>query len=190
MLGFGCSGRGDGASSSADSIDSLDTIVNIIPDTLRVATLYSPSSYFIYREQQMGYDYELASRFAADKGVDIDIVVAHNLAQAVEMLDSGLVHLIAYEVPVTAEYLERYGKYYPSGACAAESGRQCAYNRCDAIGRTRGVCGEGFALLLPNGQPQYGARRRYHNQACCQGYACGRGFARYGGRRHHTAHCG
>ncbi|MBO4956184.1 MAG: transglycosylase SLT domain-containing protein [Muribaculaceae bacterium] len=106
VLGFGCSGRGDGASSSADSIDSLDTIVNIIPDTLRVATLYSPSSYFIYREQQMGYDYELASRFAADKGVDIDIVVAHNLAQAVEMLDSGLVHLIAYEVPVTAEYLE------------------------------------------------------------------------------------
>lgn len=101
-----CGGNGSGDNSSADSVDSAIQHIHSLPDTLRVATLYSPSSYFIYREQQMGYDYELASRFAADKGVALDIIVAHSLAQAVEMLDSGQVHLIAYEVPVTAEYLE------------------------------------------------------------------------------------
>lgn len=78
----------------------------VLPDTLRVVTLYGPSSYFLYREQQMGYDYELARRFASDKGIVLDITVAPNLSRAVELLDSGIVHLIAYEVPVTAEYLD------------------------------------------------------------------------------------
>lgn len=55
----------------------------------------------------MGYDYDLARRFASDKGMEMQIVVANNLARAVEMLDSGLIDLLAYEVPVTAEYRER-----------------------------------------------------------------------------------
>ena len=38
-----------------------------LPDTLRVGTLYSPTSYFIYREEKMGYDYDLMMSFGADK---------------------------------------------------------------------------------------------------------------------------
>ena len=38
-----------------------------MPDTLRVVTLYSPASYFIYRGQEMGYDYELVTALAVDK---------------------------------------------------------------------------------------------------------------------------
>lgn len=76
----------------------------VLPDTLRVATLYSPTSYFIYREEPMGYDYGLVSRFAADKGMTLDLVIAHNLTSMIEMLDSGKVDLIAYDIPVTAEY--------------------------------------------------------------------------------------
>lgn len=78
-----------------------------MPDTLRVVTLYSPTSYFIYREEPMGYDYDLVSRLAQDKGAVLSLTVATNLAAAVEMLDSGKVDLIAYEVPVTAEYRQR-----------------------------------------------------------------------------------
>lgn len=74
------------------------------PDTLRVATLYSPQSYFIYRETKMGYDYDLVSELARDKGLTLDLEVAPSLAAAIELLDSGKVDLIAYEVPVTAEY--------------------------------------------------------------------------------------
>lgn len=77
-----------------------------LPDTLRVATLYSPGSYFIYRDTEMGYDYDLLSRFGTDKNITIKLEVAPSLARAVEMLDSAEVDLIAYEVPVTAEYRE------------------------------------------------------------------------------------
>jgi len=88
---------------NAPLADSLCTF----PDTLRVGTLYSPQSYFIYRQEQMGYDYDLITRLAAEKGFVVDLVVANNLASMVEMLDSGAIDLIAYEVPITAEYKNR-----------------------------------------------------------------------------------
>lgn len=76
------------------------------PDTLRVATLYSPSSYFLYRDEEMGYDYELVRSLAAERGVALDLHVAPSLSAAVEWLDSGWIDLIAYDVPVTSEYAE------------------------------------------------------------------------------------
>lgn len=75
-----------------------------LPDTLRVGTLYSPSSFFIYREEKMGYDYDLISRFVADKDIYLDLKVATSLASMIGMLDSGIIDVIAYEVPITAEY--------------------------------------------------------------------------------------
>lgn len=78
-----------------------------LPDTLRVATLYSPASYFIYRDQQMGYDFSLLQTMAAEKNLEVDLKVASSLGDAIEMLDSGLVQLVAYEVPVTSEYRQR-----------------------------------------------------------------------------------
>lgn len=78
-----------------------------MPDTLRVATLYSPTSYFSYRGQEMGYDYDLATALAKAKGMQLDLQVAPSLQLALEMLDSGLVDLVAYEVPITSEYKER-----------------------------------------------------------------------------------
>ena len=78
-----------------------------MPDTLRVATLYSPTSYFSYRGKEMGYDFDLVTSLAQAKGMDLDLQVAPSLQLALEMLDSGLVDLVAYEVPVTSEYKER-----------------------------------------------------------------------------------
>lgn len=104
IVAGGCGGNG--SAEAADSASSSSGRMQL-PDTLRVGTLYSPTSYFIYRETEMGYDYDLARRFASDKGMEMQIVVANNLARAVEMLDSGLIDLLAYEVPVTAEYRER-----------------------------------------------------------------------------------
>ena len=82
------------------------------PDTLRVGTLYSPSSYFEYRDQPMGYDYSLAQQLGDDKGIEIEIVVAPSVATMIEMLDSGYIDLAAYDVPVTGETL---GKIIPCG---------------------------------------------------------------------------
>ena len=88
--------------SMSTTVESYD-----FPDTLRVATLYSPTSYFIYKEENMGYDYGLVEKLTADKGIVLDLRVATNLASMIAMLDSGLVDLIAYEVPITSEYKDR-----------------------------------------------------------------------------------
>ncbi|MDE6120258.1 MAG: lytic transglycosylase F, partial [Muribaculaceae bacterium] len=77
-----------------------------LPDTLRVVTLYSPTSYFIYRDEPMGYDYTLVDSLARQKGMVLDLKVAPSLSRAVAMLDSGTVDLIAYEVPITSQYQE------------------------------------------------------------------------------------
>ncbi len=96
-----CGHSGRGAEADADSL------AHRLPDTLRVGTLYSPTSYFIYREEPMGYDYDLATRLAADKGMVLKLEVAPSLGRVIEMLDSGLIDLVAYEVPVTGEYRSR-----------------------------------------------------------------------------------
>ena len=38
---------------------------------LRALTLYSPTSYFIYRDKEMGYEYELCSMLANDLGLHL-----------------------------------------------------------------------------------------------------------------------
>lgn len=94
-----CTNKGSGQTETA--------IEQRLPDTLRVATLYSPTSYFLYRDEPMGYDYSLLMQFAADKGMVVDLTVASSLGKMIEMLDSGDVDLLAYEIPVTAEYKQK-----------------------------------------------------------------------------------
>lgn len=74
------------------------------PDTLRVATLYGPTSYFIYRGQEMGFDYENVKRFAADAGYILDLKVAPGLQSLLSMLSEGVADLAAYPIPVIEEY--------------------------------------------------------------------------------------
>lgn len=75
-----------------------------LPDTLRVATLYSPTSYFLFRDEEMGFDYALVESFARDKNIKIELKVAPSLEAMMRMLSDGEVDLLAYEIPVTAEY--------------------------------------------------------------------------------------
>lgn len=98
---WGCGGK-SGGDTQQKAVPEAE--VHPLPDTLRVATLYSPSSYFLFRDEEMGYDYSLVKQFADDKGMALDLTVAPSLASMVELLDSGKVDLLAYEVPVTAEY--------------------------------------------------------------------------------------
>lgn len=99
---FACGGNG-----KSDGDKESDSAGHKLPDTLRVATLYSPEAYFIYKGQEMGYDYELVTALAVDKNLTLKMEIAPSLSRAIELLDSGLVDLIAYEVPVTAEYKDR-----------------------------------------------------------------------------------
>ncbi len=92
--------------SCSQSTDSTRADAHSLPDTLKVVTLYSPTSYFIYRDEPMGYDYTLVDSLAKQKGMVLDLQVARSLSSAIAMLDSGKVDLIAYDVPITEHYLK------------------------------------------------------------------------------------
>ncbi|MEQ9363641.1 MAG: transporter substrate-binding domain-containing protein [Leptospirales bacterium] len=68
---------------------------------LKVITSYGANSYFIYRGQPMGYEYELLERLADDLGVELEIVVTRDMDNIVYMLNSGLGDLVASNLVVT-----------------------------------------------------------------------------------------
>lgn len=79
----------------------LDDIIQ--SDTLIVATLYGPISYFSYKESEMGYEYEYVRFLCKELGVDLKLKVAQNLTSLLEMLENSEVDLVAYRVPYTEE---------------------------------------------------------------------------------------
>lgn len=78
-----------------------------LPDTLVVGTLYSPTSYFIYKGDVMGYNYDLMTKFANDKGIVVKFEIFRNMPSLLEELDSAKIDVIAYNIPVTAEYNQK-----------------------------------------------------------------------------------
>ncbi|WP_334167209.1 transporter substrate-binding domain-containing protein, partial [Phocaeicola paurosaccharolyticus] len=71
---------------------------------ITVLTLNSSLSYFRYRGEEMGFQYELAKEFAKSLGVKLDIKVAKSNDEMFKMLKSGKGDIIAYNFPVTKEY--------------------------------------------------------------------------------------
>ncbi|MDR2816762.1 MAG: transglycosylase SLT domain-containing protein [Proteiniphilum sp.] len=70
-------------------------------DTLRVLTLNASTSYFIYRDQPMGYHYDMIRDFCNHHGLVPDIIVAGNTRVMLQMLHDGKADMIAYNIPVT-----------------------------------------------------------------------------------------
>lgn len=95
----GCSGGRSSGPVGRKSAPTAD-------DTLRVVTLYGPTSFFIYRGDSLGYDYTLARDFCQARGLAMKLTAVKSLKRAIEMVDSGKADLIAYEVPITAHYKE------------------------------------------------------------------------------------
>lgn len=76
-------------------------------DTLVVATLYGPISYFNYKESEMGYEYEFVKLLCKELGVGLKLYVAMSLSSLLEMLENYEVDLVAYRVPYTEENKEK-----------------------------------------------------------------------------------
>ena len=67
-------------------------------------TLNSSISYFDYRGEPMGFQYELAKHFAQSLGLKLEIKTAKNVNDLVHQLLRGEGDLIAYPLPVTKQY--------------------------------------------------------------------------------------
>uniref|UniRef100_UPI0032172450 transporter substrate-binding domain-containing protein n=1 Tax=uncultured Draconibacterium sp. TaxID=1573823 RepID=UPI0032172450 len=70
---------------------------------LNVLTTYSSTSYFLYKGQPMGYEYEMLKRFTKHLGVELNMVVSNDLDTMQRELNSGEVDLIAHGITVTRE---------------------------------------------------------------------------------------
>lgn len=70
---------------------------------LVVLTLYRSTSYFIYRGEEMGFQYELSEQFAQSLGVKLRVEVANTVPELIEKLTAGEGDLIAYPLPITKE---------------------------------------------------------------------------------------
>lgn len=74
---------------------------------LRAITLSRSTSYFDYRGEDMGFEYELVKGFADYLGVELQVSSAQNVTQMIEELEEGNVDLIAYPVTITPERKEK-----------------------------------------------------------------------------------
>ncbi|MAE84751.1 MAG: lytic transglycosylase F [Flammeovirgaceae bacterium] len=84
---------------SNNFIADLDEILE--RDTLKAITTYSATSYFLYRGQPMGYEYELAKKLANDLGVELEMIIAEDINDIFNMLLDGKGDLITYNLTVT-----------------------------------------------------------------------------------------
>ncbi|NOR76197.1 MAG: transporter substrate-binding domain-containing protein, partial [Draconibacterium sp.] len=105
VLLFACnSEKSKEVSSSIKNIKVERDLKHILKDgKLKVLTTYSSTSYFLYRGQPMGYEYELLQRFAEYVGVEIEIEISHNLDSLINILNAGEVDLVAHGMTITSE---------------------------------------------------------------------------------------
>ena len=95
---FSCGGNKSVPGAKADDFDSIRA-----KDTLNVLTLYSSTSYFLYKGEEMGYEYELIRKFAQDHDLVLNMVIARNMSNMIDMLNRGEGDIIAYDVPITGD---------------------------------------------------------------------------------------
>jgi membrane-bound lytic murein transglycosylase F len=68
---------------------------------LRALVVYSSTSYFLYRGQAMGFEYELLTQLAKHLDLKLELVVSNNLDTQFEVLNRGDVDLIAHGMTIT-----------------------------------------------------------------------------------------
>lgn len=73
---------------------------------LRVVTDFNATSYFIYRGQPMGYQYEMLQELANHLGVRLEVMVDNDLERKFELLRNNEVDMIAVNLTVTKERRE------------------------------------------------------------------------------------
>ena len=68
---------------------------------LKALVVYSSTSYFLYKGQAMGFEYELLQRLADHLNLKLEIIVSDNLDNQFEVLNRGDVDIIAHGMTIT-----------------------------------------------------------------------------------------
>lgn len=82
-------------------------------DTLRVGVMFGPVSYFLYRDDYMGYDYEMAENLADSLGVNIKFYEAKSELELEHKLQDRTIDLIASNIYETNELKKLFWFVFP-----------------------------------------------------------------------------
>lgn len=107
---FSCNSL-DGKKKNTKKIEEEEFVNNPNLDIERVlkrnkliaVTDYGQTSYFIYRGEPMGYQYEFLKTFTDYLGVELELRIEKDLVRSMELLDSGKIDIIAMGLTVTNE---------------------------------------------------------------------------------------
>jgi len=86
---------------SCSSVDKLNEIKE--KGRLTALTGYNAYSYFIYKGEPMGFEYDLIKKFAEHLGVSLDLIVVKDIKQMFDMLERGKGDIIAFNLTITKE---------------------------------------------------------------------------------------
>lgn len=70
-------------------------------DTLKAICIYGPTSYFLYKGQAMGFEYEILEDITEKLGLNLELIISKNMDSLFTMLNNGDGDLIAYGLTVT-----------------------------------------------------------------------------------------
>ena len=104
LLVCGCYSGGN-RSQSDDTSDDWSSIQ--AKGEITAVTLNSSTSYFQYKMQAMGYEYDLIADFASQNGLRLNIKVAENISRLMEMLQSGEADVAAYPITIDNKLKEQ-----------------------------------------------------------------------------------
>jgi membrane-bound lytic murein transglycosylase F len=92
----------------SDSISSKSAdLSQIIARKRLVALTYNSStSYFLYKGEPMGYEYEMLKAFSKTLDVELKIIVAKNIDEIFDLLRKGKVDLIAANLTITEDRMK------------------------------------------------------------------------------------
>lgn len=95
---------------------SMRDLAKILADGKLVAvTDYNSSSYFIYKGEPMGYQYDMLRDLASFLGVKLELIAENDIEKSFEMLNEGKVDIIANNLTITTQRRSAYSFTSPHG---------------------------------------------------------------------------
>ena len=104
LINIGCQSNSEGNKEKEDS-EKFSRDLQDIKESgkLKALTIYSGTTYFLYKGRPMGFEYELLERMAKDLDVALEMVVAKDENDLIKLLQEGEGDLIAYGYTITED---------------------------------------------------------------------------------------
>jgi membrane-bound lytic murein transglycosylase F len=70
---------------------------------LKALTVYSGTSYFLYKGQPMGYEFDLLQRFAKHLNLELEVIVVKDIDELITKLNQGEGDIVAHGLAITSK---------------------------------------------------------------------------------------